>query len=269
MQHTKSAQQNYLLAEVSTATPQKLQLLLVEAAIKNIYRTKQAWKEQKFDAAIESLARAQDIVAEILCSLDVEGNPDIAKKLASIYLFIFRRLAESGMSSDEEKLEDALRVLNAERETWRQVCEKFGSTVKQDANTVSKVALDDSAEYTPSSMADVAGSSAKLDLSTSARNEENARPASSTFARPGTPSFAQGVTPLGASPIQTNRSLATPKVAEEEKTTLSPQQQPGYYTAAVGGLNQPANLSTNATRPAPTATTPVASSNGSGNNWEV
>ncbi|MDR2344498.1 MAG: flagellar export chaperone FliS [Planctomycetaceae bacterium] len=135
MQKNNTARNNYLMAEVSTATPQKLQLLLVEAAIKNINRTKQAWKDSRFDVGIESLTLAQDIVSEILCSLDMEGNPSIAKQLASIYLFIFRRLTEGSMWRDESKLDDALRVLNSERETWQQVCEKFGSTTSQTNNT--------------------------------------------------------------------------------------------------------------------------------------
>lgn len=138
MQKLNTARNNYLQAEVSTATPQKLQLLLVEAAIKNIHRTKQAWKESRYDVGVESLTIAQDIISEILCSLDVEGNPTIAKQLASIYLFIFRRLAEGGMWHDEAKLDDALRVLNSERETWRQVCDKFGSTTTQTNNLTDK-----------------------------------------------------------------------------------------------------------------------------------
>lgn len=140
------ARQNYIQAEVHTATPQKLQLLLVEAAIKNIHRTKQAWKNGKFEDGFETLARAQDIVAEILSSLDIEGNPDIAKKLAAIYVFIFRRLAEGGMAHQEEKLDDALRVLESERETWRLVCEKFGSSSVSAQTSQGAATLDLSSE---------------------------------------------------------------------------------------------------------------------------
>lgn len=124
----QQSRQNYLQAEVQTAAPQKLQLMLVEAAIKNVLRTKKAWEEEKFDAGFETLSRAQDIVAEILSCVDKKGNPELAGKIASIYVFIFRCLAEGGMTHDPQKLDDALRILNSERETWRQVCEKFGSS---------------------------------------------------------------------------------------------------------------------------------------------
>ena len=168
----KSARQNYLQAEVQTATPQKLQLMLIEAAIKNVHRTKRAWEEEKFEAACDSLSLAQDIVAEILSSVDKEGSPELAGKIASIYVFIFRRLSEAGMTHDQEKLDEALRVLNSERETWRQVCEKFGSTILHSESSSS------------------VGSSSRLDLSTDSSSKVPAPPKSpsgittATFARP-------------------------------------------------------------------------------------
>jgi len=134
-----TARQNYLQAEVQTATPQKVRLMLIEAAIKNIHRTKKAWEEERFEAGFESLSLAQDIVAELLSSLDKESNPELAGKIASIYVFIFRCLSEGGMTQDQQKMDDALQVLNAERETWRLVCEKFGSST---SNTETSARLD-------------------------------------------------------------------------------------------------------------------------------
>jgi len=141
-----AARQNYLQAEVHTATPQKLQLMLVEAAIKNIHRAKKAWEEERFESGFESLSLAQDIVTEILSSVDKEGNPDLAGKIASIYVFIFRCLAEGGMTHDTQKLDDALRVLNSERETWRLVCEKFGTTLGGESSVRLDLSTDSSAK---------------------------------------------------------------------------------------------------------------------------
>ena len=183
-----AVRQHYLQAEVQTATPQKLQLLLIEAAIKNIHRTKKAWEEERFEAGFDSLSNAQDIVTEILSSLDKDGSPELAGKIASIYVFIFRCLAEGGMMHDQQKLDDALRVLNSERETWRQVCDKFGSTIINDSSGVG----------TSSSV----GSSARLDLSTDSTTKVAVTPkpsgiTTSTFGR--SASFGSGVKPLGTS----------------------------------------------------------------------
>ena len=123
----KNARKTYIEQEVFTATPQKLQLLLVEAAIKNINLTKKLWEEGRFEEALEPHSKAQNIIAEILCCLDLKGSPEIAQSLASIYVFIFRRLAESSFDRNQQFLDDAIKVLNAERQTWKEVCEKFGS----------------------------------------------------------------------------------------------------------------------------------------------
>ncbi len=185
----QKARENYIQGEVFTATPQKLQLLLVEAAMKNIHRTKQAWLDNRFDDGFESLSRAQDIVAEILCSLDVESNPTIAKKLASIYIFIFRRLAEGGMEHSQEKLDDALRVLASERETWKQVCEKFGSSMNPTTSSTGSSA----ATYTPSQPLSTAPT--KILVSSTAPKSLGATPLTAPK-------------PLGATPL----SEGTPKI---------------------------------------------------------
>jgi len=119
-----SARENYLETEVLTATPQKLQLMLIDAAIRSAERARQQWKEGADDHACESLIRAQEIVSEILGGLNQEEAPELSRKLASVYLFIFRSLMEANYRHDKQKLDDALRVLHVERETWRQVCEK-------------------------------------------------------------------------------------------------------------------------------------------------
>jgi len=122
-----SARESYLTTEVMTATPQKLRLMLIETAIRSIERARQKWQAEEDDEACELLIHAQQVISELLASLNREAAPDLVKKAASIYLFIFRSLMEANYHRSEEKLDDALRVLEVERETWRQVCEQLGS----------------------------------------------------------------------------------------------------------------------------------------------
>ncbi|GHT30244.1 hypothetical protein FACS18942_11170 [Planctomycetales bacterium] len=146
--------------------------------------------------------------------------------MASIYLFIFRRLAEAGMTYKEENLDDALRVLNSERETWKQVCEKFGSTVGQGntGQTVSKSA-NSSVEFiskTQTSSAESTAQKSQILVSPSASVAVNITPpkGSGTFSRPG--GFAAGIGTAGLNAsaagtlekkpgIQVSSSLAMPK----------------------------------------------------------
>ena len=123
-----SAQDHYLSTEVLTATPQKLHLLLVEAAIRSCEQARRQWNEGQAELACEALIHAQDIVTEMLARLNYEGDAEPAKNLASVYLFVLRSLAEANLEHDQGKLDGAIRVLHTERETWQQVCRRFGST---------------------------------------------------------------------------------------------------------------------------------------------
>ena len=45
-----------------------------------------------------------------------------------MYLFIYASLTRSFIDNDENKLDEALRVLAIERETWRQMCEQLAES---------------------------------------------------------------------------------------------------------------------------------------------
>ncbi|MCC6123423.1 MAG: flagellar export chaperone FliS [Pirellulales bacterium] len=121
-----NASDSYLATEVMTAAPQKLQLMLIEAAIRSVEAARRHWRENENQPAFHCLIRAQKIVGEILSSLDFEDRSDLVKNVAGIYLFILRSLMEAAADRDEKNLDDALRVLNVERETWRRICDKLG-----------------------------------------------------------------------------------------------------------------------------------------------
>jgi len=148
-----SARREYLATEVLTATPQKLQLMLIEAAIRSAETARAKWKTEKNDEACEALIHAQDCVGEMLAGLNKEADSELTGKVAVVYVFIFRSLMEANYHRDEKKLDDALKVLEVERETWRQVCAQLGSKLP-DEKAASVVSLsqrshDDNAPAAP------------------------------------------------------------------------------------------------------------------------
>jgi len=142
------AREDYLVTEVMTATPQKLQLMLLDAAIRHIERTAQHWQANRHEEACETLIRAQDIVGELISGLNHESQADLVKKMAAVYVCVLRYLAEAGYNRDLEKLDGALKVLRVERETWRQVCEKYGASGRFDGESPELSSRDSSAVAT-------------------------------------------------------------------------------------------------------------------------
>jgi len=129
-----SAPRSYLVTEVLTATPQKLQLMLIDAALRSAGRARQHWQEGRQEQACEAMIHAQQVVGELLGALDHEIQPELTRKVAGIYLFVFRSLTEANLRGESAKLDDAIRVLREERETWRQVCEKLSGEAPADSH---------------------------------------------------------------------------------------------------------------------------------------
>jgi flagellar protein FliS len=116
---------NYLESKVLTATPHQLHLMLVEGAIRFGRMAELQLRQGEEAAAGEPLARMIDIVGELLAGVRGAKLP-INQQLAELYLFLFRRVLEAKIHADAEKLAEALRLLDYERQTWQLICEKNG-----------------------------------------------------------------------------------------------------------------------------------------------
>jgi flagellar protein FliS len=90
-------------------------------------RTRQFWQQGRDDRATESLVRAQEIVGQVLAGINREVGGDLAKRVSSLYEFVLRCLANAVSRHDDKGLGDAIRILEIERETWRQLCDKLAA----------------------------------------------------------------------------------------------------------------------------------------------
>ena len=63
-----TARDNYLSTQVKTAPPQKLQWLLVDAALGSANRAGEHWRQGRDDLAILALVHAQSVVGQMLAS---------------------------------------------------------------------------------------------------------------------------------------------------------------------------------------------------------
>ena len=125
----------YLESQVLTATPQKLRLMLIEGALRFLYRAEAGYDSEPIDRAMvsESLTRARNIVAELLSSVkDEEQGPN--QQVASLYLFIFQQLTESQLRGDRAPLREITEILTVERETWRQLWREISRCARPGRN---------------------------------------------------------------------------------------------------------------------------------------
>ncbi len=115
-------EEEYLRTQIMSASPQRLHLMMLDGAIRYATQARNAWDAGDRQAVSELLIRSQEIMAEMVAGFKAETDPDLVHKAAGVYLFILRSLVAANVHREFDKLNDALRILDFERETWRQIC---------------------------------------------------------------------------------------------------------------------------------------------------
>ncbi len=117
----------YLRNQILTASPEQLQMMLYDGAIRFVKQGREALEKNDLEGSFNSITRAQRVVLEMLNGLRHEINPDVCGKMASLYNFIYRRLVDGSVHKDVKALDEALRILEYQRETWAMLMEKLAA----------------------------------------------------------------------------------------------------------------------------------------------
>jgi flagellar protein FliS len=120
----------YFESQVFTATPQRLRLMLIDGALQYARRALAHWQNGRIYEGGEALIGCQQIVTELLRGLRPEVAPELVGNVAAVYTFILRSLIDASGKRDAAQLNEAISLLEIERETWRQVCEQLGSSLQ-------------------------------------------------------------------------------------------------------------------------------------------
>jgi flagellar protein FliS len=123
---TTDAVDSYKETQIKTATPGKLVVMLYEGAVKfiNLALEHLAQKHAAYDKVSNYIIKAQDIVTELMVSLDFDKGGQIAKNLFGLYLYMNRRLIEANIQKDAGILGEIKKLLTELRAAWIQAFQK-------------------------------------------------------------------------------------------------------------------------------------------------
>jgi len=107
-----------------TASPEQLQLMLYDGAIRFSLQARDAITAGDIEAGHNLLTRAQRIVTEMENGLRHEVDPELCNRMAALYGFVFGKLVDANIHKDVEALDDALKILRLQRETWALLVDK-------------------------------------------------------------------------------------------------------------------------------------------------
>jgi len=125
------AARRYAQAQRETASPERLMVLLFEAALRNIRTGAKALEAGRFGEATAPLMRASDIVVELHATLDRPRAPELCDRLASVYRFVCQRLSAAALSRDAKAAREAERVFQPIADAFAEAVHALGGVTPQ------------------------------------------------------------------------------------------------------------------------------------------
>mgnify|MGYP006288560237 FL=1 len=116
----------YKETHIKTASQGKIIIMLYDEALRQLDTAIRLLKDntREYDKVNSSILRAQDMVTELMVSLDFEKGGDIAQGLYSLYMFFNQHMMQANMKKDAEMLNTVRTQLNELRGAWDQIINK-------------------------------------------------------------------------------------------------------------------------------------------------
>lgn len=130
----KANQNAYLQTKVLTANPAELRLMLLDGAIRFAQQARDGIIKRDFDSAYTGFTRCQAIILELVNSLRPEHDPDLCNKMSSLYTYMYTRLITASTEKNAAIIDDVLKLLMYERETWAMLLEQLAAENRAAAN---------------------------------------------------------------------------------------------------------------------------------------
>ncbi len=113
--------QQYRATKVETAGSVDLVVMLYQGAVRFTRQAVEALEQDDLKAAHTNFVRAQDIVVELLGSLNREAGGQIATQLAGIYDYAFRRLLHANVKKDPAPALEVITIFRDLGKAWQQI----------------------------------------------------------------------------------------------------------------------------------------------------
>jgi len=117
----QTAHEQYKQVQVKTANKEKLLIMLYQGCIKFLRLAKKSIEEEDIQGANNYIIRSQDIIRELMNTLDMEKGGEVATNLYSLYDFMNRKLIEANVDKDIEKIETVEEMMMELLESWKQI----------------------------------------------------------------------------------------------------------------------------------------------------
>ncbi|WP_374017802.1 flagellar export chaperone FliS [Paenibacillus thiaminolyticus] len=113
--------QAYQKNKYETASPHRLILMLYSGAIKYLKQTNSALEAEDYSSAHEYNLKVQDILFELISSLNEREGGEMASNLKQLYLYMIDQLVQSNINKSVEPLGEIYGMLESIKDAWETI----------------------------------------------------------------------------------------------------------------------------------------------------
>lgn len=117
---TDNPSEHYKRVEIETASPEKLLLMLYDAAIQRCESAAERMRQGEYEPAHFDLLKVQDILTELMVALDFEASEAPVNELFALYDYMHRTLVQANIGKQANPIEQVARLLDQLREAWQE-----------------------------------------------------------------------------------------------------------------------------------------------------
>lgn len=108
----------YRRTRIMTASPGELLVMLYDGLLQRVRRARLSFEKSDWATAGEALGRCQDILHELMASLDPEKSPELADSLIGLYSYCSARLLKAVAERDTAPLDEVYELMKPMRDAW-------------------------------------------------------------------------------------------------------------------------------------------------------
>ena len=117
---SKNPYKAYKKVQIQTANQGKLIVMMYDGIIKNINKALDYLPNKEYESINNAIIKAQDIVAELMASLNMEVGA-ISQNLLSIYIYMNQKLLQANIKKIKDPLLEVKKIATELKEAWEKI----------------------------------------------------------------------------------------------------------------------------------------------------
>ena len=102
----------YQTSNITTATPEKLMIMLFDGALQFLQKAKKAIEEKNLQERATNIESARKIVRELMRTIDLENGNDVSKSLFVLYNRMAMKLIKANVSKNITLIDEVIEDLS-------------------------------------------------------------------------------------------------------------------------------------------------------------